>query len=179
MAEDKGQTATANESEQTEEIEAIEITSADDIASLVSALEADGVAGATARSYTVKHGFKSLQPLLTTDPHVLAMMSGCISYALAQQAADEIEGAEEVRKLAIEYAENVSTLTANMTKLNTYCLTAMEFGYGEDGEEIDDMTTQRKAEIVSEFLDAQKKKPDADFIAWTKQQATVKEAAST
>lgn len=173
MADDKGTNdpkATENESEETE-VEAIEINSVDDIAGFVEALAQDGVSGPTARSYRAKDGFRSIHPLLNTSPEVLATMAGCISYALAEQSANEEEGAAEALALSIEYAENVTSLKANTVKLRSYCATALDFGYGSaignENAEIDELDMHDMAKIVTAFLGAQKgAKVDADFKAW-------------
>ena len=174
MADDKGTNdpqATENESEETE-VGGIEINSVDDIAGFVEALAQDGVSGPTARSYRAKDGFRAMQPLLNTSPQVLATMSGCISYALAEQAANEEEGAADALVLAIEYAENVTSLKANMATLRQYCILALDLGYGSaidnDDADIDDLDQHQMAKVVKSFLGAQKNaKVKPEFKVWT------------
>ena len=171
MADDQGTTSP----EQTDEATPITIASVDDVAGFVEALAQDGVSGPTARSFTAKAGFRSIQPLLNTDPQILAAMAGSISYALAEQAANGEEGASDALNISIEYAQNVTTLKANMVKLRSYCEVALNVGYGtvidKEDADIDDLTVNEMAKIVSAFLDAQKKqKSDPESVAfkeWT------------
>lgn len=163
-AENKAETAKEKKTPQAP----IEINSVEDIVSLVNNLESNQETGAALRSYTVKGGFKALDPLIGTHPHVLAFMSGCINYALSMQATEGTEGAKEVFDISLEYAKNVGSLTENTTKLNNYCKVALNLGFG-DGADFEDLSQKEKAIIVTEFLGAQSKKPDESFMKWTKE----------
>jgi hypothetical protein len=159
--------------EQATEATAIEINSVNDIAGHVDALAQDGVTGATARSYTAKGGFRNVQSLVNTSPDILATMAGSIFYALAEQAANGDERAQQAMDLSIEYAENVGSLKANSAKLRTYCVLAIDMGYGEG--DVADLDIHEQAAIVTDFLSAQK--PDTmdkelkEFQTWVKETA--------
>jgi len=169
MAEDKSNKESQATETETEEVEAITIESVDDIAAHVEALAQDGASGQVARNFLAKRGFRSMAPLLKTNPHVLATMAGCISYALAEQSADGEEGAAEALALSIEYAENATTLKANMVKLRSYCAVALSVGYSSEidmeGEiDMDDLNIHQMAKVVGAFLNAQKTtKVDKEF----------------
>lgn len=161
------QTDTAETNEAT-----IEINSADDIASLVNELRVSGVTGPTARQYT-KKGFKGIDPLLTTDPKVLAVMSGCISFALSEQVQSGTEGAKDALKHSIDFAKNAVALSSHMSKLRSFTIVALEVGYG-DGADIDQLDTAQMASIVTEFLSKQTNaKVEKPFQEWLKTHAAV------
>lgn len=171
MEKDKSKTET-NATENIEETETVvDISTIDDIASIISDLEANSTTGPAARSYTARRGFKSMTALVNTDPKILAVMSGSISSALAQQAADSVEGADQSLKLSIDYAKNVGKLTENMNTLHRYARAAFELGFAPNGvEDIDDMNVSQQARMVLDFIESTKgvakNAPPKEFKPW-------------
>lgn len=146
----------------------IEMKTSQDLSDYIASMIAD-TSERNARIFTKREGFKSIHSLLSLNPNILATMSGCISYALSEQIADEVEGAKEALSIAIEYANDASSMTANSKKLDSFCRAAIELGYGIDGVAFEDMTSKQKAKIVNEFLSAQKKPTnDPKFQGWVK-----------
>lgn len=170
MTKDSGQNVDTSVVEDAVEdvVEEIEINTAEDIALIVSEMASDLSDSANSRSFT-KQGFKTLKSLLTLDSQVLALMSGCISYALSDQISNGKEEAQSALNISIEYAKNAASMTSNAKKLDSYAKAAVDLGYAEDGVKMEDLSHDQKVQIVSEFLDAQKRPVlDTEFTTWLK-----------
>ena len=161
----------SNETE-TEERVVIEINSIDDIASHIQSTLDGGEPATAARSYTAKGGFKSIEALINTPAAILATLMGGAAYALAQQASDGDEDAQECLNLGIAYAQNVGELTSNMSSLNNYAATALLID--GDSRDVSEVPVDEKVKIVAAFIEglpaAKQKNVPASFSKWLKAQ---------